>query len=338
MKSTAIVILNWNGKTLLERFLPMLIRYTPFWEVDIIVADNGSTDDSTAFLQAQYPEIIVQKFPVNYGFAEGYNRALIGLKHRYVVLLNSDVEVTENWFSPAIQYLNEHPEVSAIQPKILSYYNRSLFEYAGACGGFIDRNGYPFCKGRVINTLEKDNGQYNSVNPIFWASGACLFIRLETYKSLGGFDENFFAHQEEIDLCWRLNARGHRIVSFPQSTVYHLGGATLKKENPQKTYLNFRNNLLMIYKNMPKKDCRRALKNRLLWDYLSACNFLLKGQIRNAMAIFRARLHFRLLKSKYKAIRKYNLSLTQIPQPETMLQKSLIWEYYFGRKKRFSDL
>ncbi|GHU67149.1 glycosyl transferase [Bacteroidia bacterium] len=336
MKRTAIVILNWNGKTLLEQFLPALVKHTPPSETDIIVADNGSTDDSVAFLRNHYPQIGLLIFPKNYGFAEGYNRALVDLKHQYVVLLNSDVEVTENWFSPAVRYLDEHPEITALQPKILSYNQRTSFEYAGACGGFIDRNAYPFCRGRIFSVLEEDKGQYDTTIPVFWTSGACLFIRLQAYKEAGGLDEQFFAHQEEIDLCWRLNARGHQIVCFPQSTVYHLGGATLKKENPQKTYLNFRNNLLMIYKNLPPKDYRRVMWSRWVWDYVSALHFLLKGQISNAIAIMKARRDFRKMKSKYKSIRKHNLQFTPTDLSTVIWPKSLIWEFYFGKQKTYS--
>ncbi|MDR2843582.1 MAG: glycosyltransferase family 2 protein [Candidatus Symbiothrix sp.] len=338
MKQIAIVILNWNGQKLLKQFLPSLFCYTPMYQAEIIVVDNGSTDDSINFLKLHYPEITIHALPENYGFAKGYNHALIGLKHRYVVLLNSDVEVTYGWLQTAFNYLEHHPEVSALQPKILSYNNKSRFEYAGACGGFIDKNGYPFCRGRIFNTIEQDNGQYEEPIPIFWASGACMFIRLKDYKEAGGLDEAFFAHQEEIDLCWRLNARGKKIVCLPQSVVYHVGGATLKKENSKKTYLNFRNNLLMIYKNMPESKYTRTMTIRRFWDYLSVLHFILKGQIANAKAVVKAYKDFKKMKKQYKNIRTINEELRSIDFPETILQESLIWKYYFKNKKRFDLL
>ena len=338
MKQTAIVILNWNGKDLLERFLPQLMQYTPLSKADIIVADNASTDDSLIFLQKKYPDVIVQAFKQNYGFAEGYNRALSNLKNEYVVLLNSDVEVSENWFQPAIDYLEAHKEVAALQPKILAYKDKSSFEYAGASGGFLDIYGYPFCRGRILNTIEKDQGQYNDIQPVFWASGACLFIRLEEFKRVGGFDSNFFAHQEEIDLCWRLNAREKKIVCLPQSCVYHVGAATLNKENPEKTYLNFRNNLLMIYKNLPDYYYKKVMLVRFFLDYLAAFHLLLQGKIKNAIAICEARRDFGRLKTQYKAIRKENLRLGLIKLPNTVFKKNILWQYYIKNKKTFGQL
>jgi GT2 family glycosyltransferase len=338
MKHTAVVILNWNGQKLLEQFLPSVMQHTPLDEADIIVADNGSTDHSVAFLQQHYPAVRVQVLAENYGFAEGYNRALADLNYRYVVLLNSDVEVTPDWLRTAIDYLEAHPAVSALQPKILSYRNRSQFEYAGACGGFIDKNGYPFCRGRILNVLETDAGQYDDTIPVFWATGACLFIRLEDYKNVGGLDARFFAHQEEIDLCWRLNARGKNIVCLPQSVVYHVGGATLKVENPQKTYLNFRNNLLMLYKNLPQNRYCRVMLMRRIWDYLAAIHFLLSGRVANAKAIAKAQRDFQRMKKDYTTIRQENLQKTQVDFPATMLPKSLIWEYYLANKKKFNQL
>jgi GT2 family glycosyltransferase len=337
-KQTAIVILNWNGKKLLEQFLPHLLRHTPPDEVDIIVTDNGSTDDSVEFLKQQYPDIFIQVLGKNYGFAEGYNRALADLDYEWVVLLNSDVEVSPGWFRLAMDYLNAHPEICALQPKILSYKDRSSFEYAGASGGFLDKNGYPFCRGRILNTTEIDNGQYDNTLQIFWASGACLFIRLKEYKEADGLDADFFAHQEEIDLCWRLNARGKKIACVPQSVVYHVGGATLEKENPEKTYLNFRNNLLMLYKNLPNPEYRKIMFIRFFLDYLSAVHFTLKGHIPNMIAIVKARRDFSKMKKQYKHIRETNLALSQVKIPDTIFQKSIIWEYYFKGKKKFCRL
>ena len=333
MKQTAIVILNWNGRNLLEQFLPALLRYTPLDEVDIIVADNGSTDDSTAFLEQQYPLVIVRTLDQNYGFAEGYNRALQGLDYTYVVLINSDVEVSPGWFRLVLDYLNTHPEITALQPKIRSYRNKDFFEYAGAAGGFLDQYGYPFCRGRILNTVEKDEGQYDDVQPIFWASGACMFIRLNDFWEAGGLDAGFFAHQEEIDLCWRLNARGKKIVCLPQSLVYHVGGATLGKERPEKTYLNFRNNLLMLYKNLPDARYAPVMRVRFVLDYLSAFHCLLKGQWRNFLAIVKARRDFRRMKKEYQTIREENGLHSRVEMPETIWRKSVVWEYYFKGKK-----
>ena len=333
MKQTAIVILNWNGKTFLEQFLPALCEQTSLTNADIIVADNNSTDNSIPFLKENYPQIIVLPFPKNYGFAEGYNKALNDLNYQYVVLLNSDVEVGENWLTPAIDYLENHPEATAVQPKILSYKEKTSFEYAGACGGFIDKYGYPFCRGRILNSVEKDKGQYDDIIPVFWASGACLIIRLEDYKQAGGLDARFFAHQEEIDLCWRLNARGKKIVCLPQSVVYHVGGGTLDKSNPRKTYLNFRNNLLMLYKNLPKKKYRKIMTVRLFLDYLSALNFILKGEINNAKAIWKARNDFHRMKKQYGKQQESNIDLHEI-----MFSKSIIGEYYLKGKKKYNQL
>ncbi|MDR0680713.1 MAG: glycosyltransferase family 2 protein [Dysgonamonadaceae bacterium] len=338
MKQTAIVILNWNGKKLLEQFLPALIMHTPREDADIIVADNGSTDDSLTFLKTHYPNINVREFEKNYGFAAGYNRALADLQYEYVVLLNSDVEVKKDWFRLAIDYLETNKNITALQPKILSYKDYSLFEYAGACGGFLDKHGFPFCRGRILNTIEVDEGQYDTLQQIFWASGACLFIRLKDFKEAGGFDPLFFAHQEEIDLCWRLNARGKKIVCLPQSCVYHVGGATLGKGDPQKTYLNFRNNLLMLYKNLPNPYYKKVMFARFFWDYLSALHFLLKGQFLNAMAIHKARKDFFLSKTKYKAERAQNLKMSLRELPDTIYAKSIIGQYYFKNKKKYKDL
>ena len=333
MKQTAVVILNWNGKSFLERFLPALCKYTSPANADIIVADNGSTDDSIGFLKENYSQIIILSLDKNYGFAEGYNKALNELNYKYVVLLNSDVEVSENWLEPTIDYLENRPEITAIQPKILSYNDKSSFEYAGACGGFIDKYGYPFCRGRIIDTVEKDRGQYNDIVPIFWASGACLIIRLEDYKQAGGLDNRFFAHQEEIDLCWRLNNRGKQIICMPQSVVYHVGGGTLDKTDSRKTYLNFRNNLLMLHKNLPKKEYRKIMTIRFFLDYLSALNFFLKGQINNSKAVWKARKDFHQMKKQGKKQQETGANLQEI-----IFSKSLIWEYYIKRKKKYNQL
>lgn len=337
-RKTAVVILNWNGRKLLEKFLPALIKNTPAEEADIIVADNGSTDTSLSFLEQSYPSVRLIRLDKNYGFAEGYNRALAQLNHKYAVLLNSDVEVSGNWLTAAVDYLENHPEVAALQPKILSYHDKSAFEYAGACGGYLDIYGYPFCRGRIFNTVEKDSGQYDRAAEVLWASGACLFIRREDYLEAGGLDACFFAHQEEIDLCWRLRARGKKIVCLPQSTVYHVGGATLKMEHPRKTFLNFRNNLLMIYKNLPEKYYCRVMLYRTLTDCLAALQFLLKGCPANAFSVIKAHLDFAGQKKHYKAVRRENLEKSKNGLPSGIFKINLLWEYYIKRNKKYSSL
>lgn len=338
MKKAAVVILNWNGQKLLERFLPALMEYTPESLADIIVADNGSTDNSLSFLEEFYPTIITMGFDRNYGFAEGYNKALFDLNYEYVVLLNSDVEVTPDWLNLVIDYLDKNSEIVAVQPKIRAFNDKSFFEYAGACGGFMDIYGYPFCRGRIFDRVEKDSGQYDSPTEILWATGACLIIRLDEYKAAGGLDNRFFAHQEEIDLCWRLNARGKKIVCLPQSTVFHVGGATLKMEHPQKTFLNFRNNLLMLYKNLPEKYYHKVMFFRFFLDYTAVMRFLVKGAPKNAYSIFKARVEFRKLKSQYKEIRKENLNKTLVEVPKGFYKKSLLLAYYVKGRKMFANL
>jgi GT2 family glycosyltransferase len=339
VKKTAVIILNWNGQKLLEQFLPALLLNTPAGQAEIIIADNGSTDHSLAFLETHYPNIRCIAFDKNHGFAEGYNKALAQLDHEYAVLLNSDVEVSPNWLTTAINYLETHPEVTALQPKLIAYNDKSAFEYAGASGGFLDMYGYPFCRGRIFTTLEKDTGQYDSPAEIQWATGACLFIRLKDYKEAGGLDNYFFAHQEEIDLCWRLRARGKKIVCLPQSVVYHVGGATLKMEHPHKTFLNFRNNLLMLYKNLPERYYNKVMFCRFFFDYLAALNFLLNGFPANALAVVKARRDFSRQKKNYRTIRNENLEKTLSNDlPPEMLRKSLLWEYYIRGRKQYTKL
>ena len=265
---TAIVILNWNGRKMLEQYLPSVLEYSCD-EATVVVADNASTDDSLAFLNARYPQIQTIVLDQNYGFAEGYNRALKQVEAEYYVLLNSDVEVTPHWLSPLIAYMDSHAEVAACQPKLLSYVNKEKFEYAGASGGYLDRYGYPFCRGRLFDAVETDRGQYDDTVEVLWATGACLFIRSEDYWRVGGLDGRFFAHCEEIDLCWRLNIVGRKVVCLPESKVYHLGGGTLPKGNPMKTFLNFRNNLTMLYKCLPEDELKHVMRWRWFLDYLA---------------------------------------------------------------------
>ena len=338
MKKVAVVILNWNGKVLLEKFLPILLQNTPEALADIVVADNASTDFSLPFLATHFPSVKTISLNVNYGFAQGYNLALKEIEQEYAVLLNSDVEVKEGWLEPLVDYLDRHPDTVAAQPKMLSFKNKSLFEYAGAAGGYVDYYGYPFCRGRIQQTIEEDKQQYNQTKPVLWASGACLFIRVKDFHEAQGFDQAFFAHQEEIDLCWRLVAQGKKIVYIPTSTVYHMGAATLNKENPHKTFLNFRNNLLLVYKNMPSDRLRKVLFARFFLDYLAAVMFLMKGQTGNAWAVFRARLAFLQMRKRYKNTRQTTQKSATAQESALIYQGSIISGYYLKGKKLFSQL
>ena len=302
----AIVILNYNGAAMLERYLPLVTAHSP--HADIIVADNASSDDSLDMLRREFPSVRIITFDRNWGFAGGYNHAFDILKEegKYddYLLLNSDVEVTPHWLVPLREYMDAHPEVAACQPKIRSARRRGDFEYAGACGGFIDFYGYPFCRGRVMGTVEKDEKQYEDVIPVMWATGACLYIRAKDWHEAGGLDAGFFAHQEEIDLCWRLRSRGRGVVCVPQSMIYHVGGGTLPKNNPKKTMLNFRNNLLMLYKNLPEEDLQKVMKVRRYLDALAALKELLTGHFKDYQAIRRARKEFKQKMKTYEAIRR----------------------------------
>ena len=339
MNKVAIVILNWNGSEMLQKFLPSVLQYAETDEgIVVYVADNGSTDESVVLLREQFPSVKLLLLNENYGFAEGYNRALQQVEAEYVVLLNSDVEVTDSWLTPLIAYMDAHPEVAACQPKIRSWYANDMFEYAGASGGFLDKYGYPYCRGRIMQVVEKDNGQYDEIIPVFWATGAALFIRLEDYRAVGGLDGQFFAHMEEIDLCWRLRARGRGIVCIPQSVVYHVGGGTLKKENPHKTFLNFRNNLVMLYKNLPEKDLSHTLRVRAFLDYLAALSFMLKGQVSNAKAVIRARKEYLRIRAGFSDARSENLRKTTVSSIPEQIKKSILVQFYLKRKRVFSNL
>lgn len=335
---TSVVILNWNGRKLLEQFLPIVLQHTLDDETEVVIADNGSSDGSLDFLKANFSQVPVIALDKNYGFAEGYNRALQQVNSEYVVLLNSDVETTENWLSTMTGYLDEHPEVTAVQPKILAQTNKTHFEYAGACGGFIDRFGYPFCRGRILENVEEDSQQYNSVIPVFWATGACLCIRRRDYFEAGGLDARFFAHMEEIDLCWRLNARGKRIECIPQSVVYHVGAASLTKENPRKTYLNFRNNLLMLYKNSRLRSLVLAFTVRLFLDVLAFFHLLVRGKFDNAKAIIQAHKDFFKMRSDFKYSRQENLSKRVVGHIPTKFRGSILWNYYLRGKKTYAAI
>ncbi len=392
----AVIILNWNGEKMLRQFLPSVIRYSLDESlksevvslksevqslksqeltattqdsrlitqdlIEVVVADNGSTDASLKILQEEFPMVRVLDLKHNYGFAEGYNRAIQAIEAEYVVLLNSDVEVTEGWLNPILSYMDENHDVVACQPKILKWTkdagqktkdsemlkfgNSEVsedtisieevdsppcvrgFEHAGAAGGFMDALGYPYCRGRIMDYVAEDNGQYDSTIDVFWASGACLFIRREAYLSNGGLDADFFAHMEEIDLCWRLNARGYRLACVPQSAVYHLGGGSLPYNNPRKTFLNFRNNLLMIYKNMPSNQMIKVMIARFFMDYAAALMYLLKGDGQNCLSVIKARMAFWQLRRSFAPKRKANMAATTVPHPATIISRSIIWDYY----------
>ena len=336
--TVSVIILNWNGEALLEEFLPSVIANTPENLADIIVADNGSTDGSVAMLKEKFPSVQLILLNKNHGFAEGYNLAINKIDSTYTVLLNSDVEVTANWLDAPLRALEADARLAGVQPKILAQKDKKKFEYAGAAGGWIDHYGYPFCRGRVLHAVEKDYGQYDQPLDIFWASGACLFIRTEIFKREGGFDARFFAHQEEIDLCWRLRARGYRLACTPQSVVYHVGGGTLKVESPRKTFFNFRNNLLMVYKNIPADRLHAIMRLRFLLDYLALIKFILTGHFGNASAIIKARIAYKRLKKEYTLIREENLSKRVVTSIPEVFPQSLIFNFYFKGKKNFTEL
>ena len=296
MDKTSVIILNWNGARILRKYLPSVVAHTP--KAEIIVADNGSTDDSLQVLAKEFPTVRTIVLDKNYGFAEGYNRAIDLIDSEYVVLLNSDVAVTDNWLDPLLDYLEQHPDVAAVQPKIRSDRQRAFFEHAGAAGGFVNALGYPYCRGRVLWKVEEDHGQYNTPIEVDWTSGACMCVRTQVYKACGGLDAAFFAHMEEIDLCWRIRNKGWRLACVPDSTVYHLGGGALSYDNPRKAYLNHRNNLLMIYKN--KKHPYGVLIARFFLDYAAAFFYLLQGRWGAFKAVFQARRDYHRMRRAYR--------------------------------------
>jgi len=323
----AVVILNWNGEKLLEQFLPSIVNYSP--GADIYVADNASTDDSVSYLKAFFPTVKIIQNESNLGFAEGYNEALKHLDSDIFALVNSDIEVTENWLKPIIETFENEPTTAIIQPKLLDFKRKEYFEYAGAAGGFIDKYGYPYCRGRIFETLEKDNGQYDDNCEIFWASGACFFIRSSVYKELKGFDADFFAHQEEIDLCWRAFNKGHKIKYNSQSVVYHVGGATLQQGNPMKTFLNFRNSLLMLLKNLPKNRLHWILFCRFVLDGVAGIQFLFQGKFQHFWAILKA--HF-----SFYSLYPVHYKKRDLIQSEKYYKiKSIVFQYYVKAGKVF---
>ena len=339
MNKIAIVILNWNGVDMMRRYLTDVVNYSIVDNAVVYVADNASTDDSVEMLRSEYPQVKVILLEKNWGFAEGYNKALSQIEAEYYVLLNSDVKVTHHWLQPLVEFMDAHRDVAACQPKLLSIIDTDSFEYAGACGGFIDLYGYPFCRGRVFNTIERDKGQYDTAMPILWATGACMMIRSSDYWNAGGFDGRFFAHNEEIDLCWRLRLLGRKVYCIPDSAVFHLGGGTLPKSNPMKTYLNFRNNLTMLYKNLPDRELRKVMRMRFLLDWLAALQMLLLGRsIGDFKAVIKARMAFKAWKNDFRHDRETIQSTAKVDTVPERICISILWQYYIKRNKTFRQI
>lgn len=335
MTDIAIAILNWNGLDHLKQFLPSVVSHSP--EANIFVIDNGSTDESLNFLQLNHPDVIIIRLNDNHGYCGGYNRGIEQIKQKYTVLLNSDVEVSENWLAPLIEAFSIDAKLAAVQPKILAYSNPDQFEYAGACGGFVDKWGYPFTRGRIFDSCEKDKGQYDNSIDVLWASGACIMIKTSTFKKAGGLDESFFAHMEEIDLCWRLKNMGFQIRCIPKSVVYHLGGGTLPYASPRKTYLNFRNGLALIVKNQFKGFLFLNILIRLTFDGVAGIKFLLEGNPNHTLSVIKAHFSFYSRLKLYLIKRKANRRAL-IDNRNHLYSKSIVVEHFIKRNKRYSDL
>ncbi len=332
----AIVILNWNGEKFLKKFLPSVVKYSEGENNEIIVADNGSTDNSVSFLKGNYPNVRLILFNKNYGFTGGYNKALEQIDAKYFVLLNSDVEVTENWIEPIVSMMDKDTTIAAAMPKIISYEKQCSFEYAGASGGFIDKYGYPFCRGRIIDTTEEDVGQYDSIEDVFWASGAAMFVRANLYKKVGGLDNDFFAHMEEIDLCWRLKNMGHRVVVNPKSVVYHVGGGTLPNNSPRKIYFNYRNNLFLLLKNLPSNKIIPIIFSRLVLDGLSGFVYLASFKFNFFFAVLKA--HFSFYTNIVKTLKKRDKQIVKDQNHKEVYNKSIVFSYFIKKKNAFIKL
>lgn len=333
MVKVAIVILNWNGQKFLEKFLPSVVQNIPHY-TRVFVADNASSDSSVKFLQQNYPEIQLIVNQENGGYAKGYNDALEKIKAEYYVLLNSDIEVSENWIEPIIELMESNVNIAACQPKIRSFYEKNKFEYAGAGGGYIDKYGYPFCRGRIFQYLEEDKGQYDDRREVFWASGACMFVRSSHFWELGGLDPDFFAHMEEIDFCWRAKNHNYQIFYEPKSIVYHVGGGTLPKNNPRKTYLNFRNNFFLLYKNLESNQMIPVFAWRLLLDGIAGFKFLLDGQMKDTWAVVKAHFSF------YKSIPKLRAKRAELKQQKVgqVYHRNIVYEHFIKRIDTFNKL
>lgn len=338
MDKVAIVILNWNGAKMLRKYMPSVLEYSRD-EAVVYVADNASTDDSVSLLREQFPECRLILLDKNWGFADGYNKALDQIDAEYYVLLNSDIEVTQHWLTPMIEFMDQHADVAACQPKLLSVFDKDKFEYAGASGGFMDRFGYPFCRGRLFDVVETDHGQYDDHTDILWATGASLLVRARIYNKVGGLDGRFFAHNEEIDMCWRIRLQGYRICCIPESRIYHVGGGTLPKGNPMKTFLNFRNNLTMLYKCLPDSELGYVMRWRWFLDYLAAWETLIVNRsLGDFKAIYKARRAFKKWKHDFDDDRKAIQAGRQVQVVPEQRRFSLLWQYYVKGRKHFSDL
>ena len=333
MKPLAVIILNWNGRDLLRRFLPSVVEHSDSSISRIVVADNGSDDDSIEVLEREFPQVEILRLEKNFGFAEGYNRAVKAIECKYTILLNSDAAASPGWDIALFDFMENQPDVGACQPKLLSFNNPESFEYAGAAGGYIDCNGYPYCRGRIFDTCEKDAGQYDSIADIHWATGAALMVRRQVYIDCGGLDPEFFAHMEEIDLCWRIRLAGWKIAIVPTAVVYRLGGGSLPAENPRKTYLNFRNNLLMLHKNLPDTVRGKILLRRRLLDTVAWLKFMLTFDFANANAILRAHGDFRRMRDMYVEHPRFNLLGS-----DRCGRRNILWQYFVRRRKTFDKL
>jgi len=333
----AVVLVHWNRKNLLEKFLPAVVA-SDYPNMEVVLADNASDDGSVAFVQRHFPEVKIIVNEQNYGYAGGYNQALMQVKADYYVLLNNDIEVPRGWIEPVIEAMESDSSIGACQPKMLDYHDKALFEYAGACGGFIDKYGFPFCRGRLFDTLEHDYGQYDNPVSVFWATGACLFIRANLFHEVGGFDENFFAHMEEIDLCWRLHLRGYTLKVIPQSKVYHVGGGTLSKLNPQKTYLNFRNSLLMLYKNLEGRNLWWIIFVRATLDLIASIRFLTEGKFGHSAAIHRAHSDFFFKLGKWHKARKKTQLIANHGNVSGMVSYSIVWKYFVRGRRTYTQV
>ena len=331
MKKVAVVILNYNGKKFLEQFLPTVLEHTNAELADVVVADNASTDDSVAFMQEHFPQVRLLLNDKNEGFARGYNLALQRVEAKYYCLLNSDIEVTEGWIEPVIEQMDSNEKIAAVQPKLLSFNRRDEFEYAGACGGFIDKYGYPFCRGRVFSNVEKDHGQYDTEADVFWATGAAMFVRSDVYHTMEGLDDDFFAHMEEIDFCWRIKNIGYKVKVNPASVVYHIGGGTLPKNNPMKTFLNFRNSLYLLIKNLPDDRIRKTLILRFFLDQVAAFSFLAQGHFRDFTAVYKA------IFTVARTYKKFLAKRSTLPKLafQDCYPESVVKLHYLKRKKVF---
>lgn len=339
MDKIAIVILNWNGREMLRKYVPILLRHSA--EAVVYVADNASTDQSVEMLRTDFPQVRLIQLDKNWGFADGYNKALKQVEAEYYVLLNSDVEVTSDWLRPLVEWMDAHQNAAACQPKLLAVHDHHQFEYAGACGGYLDRYGYPYCRGRIFDTVERDNGQYDEVYRVLWTSGACMMVRANDYWAAHGLDGRFFAHNEEIDLCWRLNMMGRKLYCVPQSMVYHVGGGTLPKNNPMKTFLNFRNNLTMLYKNLPQNELRGVMRMRWVLDYVAAWQtLLLHRNVADFKAIYLARRSFKKWRHEFAADRRMIQQSRVVARLSDKLRTpfSIVWQYYAKNKKTFTQL